>query len=81
MQYNTYSIKIQGNKFCCLLSNTKFIIGDEIQESYARGGQNNGKTKELRNRICVGYIERTSFGNIECSSSVCLHYVVLASVH
>jgi hypothetical protein len=35
----------------------------------------------LRNRIvCVGYIERTSVGNTECSA-VCLHSVVLVSVH
>jgi hypothetical protein len=30
--------------------------------------------------ICVGYIESTSVGNTECSS-ICLHYVVLVSVH
>jgi hypothetical protein len=40
------------------------------------GGQNNGNTKKLRNRIYVGYIERTLVGNTECSSSVCLHSVV-----
>jgi hypothetical protein len=45
-----------------------------------RGGQNNGNTKKLRNRICVGHIERTSVDNIECSS-VCLHSVELVSVH
>jgi hypothetical protein len=27
------------------------------------GEQNNGSTKKLRNRICIGYIERTSVGN------------------
>jgi hypothetical protein len=43
------------------------------------GGQNYGITKKLRNRICVGYIERTSAGNTECSSA-CLHSVVLVSV-
>jgi hypothetical protein len=38
-------------------------------------------TKKLRNRICyVGYIERTSVDKTECSSSVCLHYVVFVSV-
>jgi hypothetical protein len=31
--------------------------------------------------VCVGYIGRTSAGNTECSSSVCLHSVVLMSVH
>jgi hypothetical protein len=35
-----------------------------------RGGLNNGNTKNLRNRICVGYIERNSAGNTECSSVV-----------
>jgi hypothetical protein len=30
-----------------------------------RGGQNNGNTKKLRNRICVGYIEITAVGNTE----------------
>jgi hypothetical protein len=44
------------------------------------GGQNNGNTKKLRNRIRVGYTERTSDGNTECSS-VCLHSVALVSVH
>jgi hypothetical protein len=39
-----------------------------------------GNTKQLRNRICVGYIERTLVGNTGCSS-LCLHYVVLVSVH
>jgi hypothetical protein len=43
---------------------------------YTRNGQNNGNTKKLRNRICVGCVERTSVGNIVCSS-VCLHSVVL----
>jgi hypothetical protein len=38
---------------------------------YKIHGQNNGYTK-LRNRICVGYNERTSVSNTECSS-VCLH--------
>jgi hypothetical protein len=37
------------------------------------GGQNNGNTKEFRNRICVDYTE--------CTSSVCLHSVVLLSVY
>ena len=48
---------------------------------YVQNGQNNGNTKKVRNRICVGYIGRTSVGNTECSSSVCLHSVVLVSVH
>jgi hypothetical protein len=43
-------------------------------------GQNNGNNEELRNRICVGYIDRTSGGNTECST-VCLLSVVLVSVH
>jgi hypothetical protein len=33
------------------------------------------KNKKLGNRICVGYIERTSAGNAECSL-ICLHSVV-----
>jgi hypothetical protein len=48
---------------------------------YTRGGQNNGNTKKLKNIICVSYIESTSIGNTECSYSVCLHSVVLVSVH
>jgi hypothetical protein len=39
-------------------------------------GRNNGNTKKLRIRICVGYIERTSVGNT-VRSSVCLHSAVL----
>jgi hypothetical protein len=31
--------------------------------------------------VCIGYIERTSVCNAECSSSVCLHTVVFVSVH
>jgi hypothetical protein len=31
------------------------------------GGEQNRKTRKLMNRIYVGYIERTSVGNIECS--------------
>jgi hypothetical protein len=34
---------------------------------------------EGREFVCVGYIEKTSFGNTECSS-FCLHSVVLVSV-
>jgi hypothetical protein len=55
----------------------EYEAGNEI--NIYRGEQNNGNTKKLRNRICVGYIDRTSVGNTECSS-VCLHYVVLVSV-
>jgi hypothetical protein len=46
---------------------------------YTGNEQNNGNTKTLRNRIRVGYIERTSAGNTECSSSLCLQPVVLMS--
>jgi hypothetical protein len=38
----------------------------------------NGNIKKLRNRICVGYNERTSAGNAECSS-ICLHSIILMS--
>jgi hypothetical protein len=31
--------------------------------------------------VCVGYIDRASVGNTECSSSVSLHSVVFMSVH
>jgi hypothetical protein len=31
--------------------------------------------------ICVGYTERTSVGNTECPSSVCLESVMLVSIH
>jgi hypothetical protein len=44
------------------------------------GGQNNGNTKKLRNRICFGFDETTSVGNTEYSS-ICLQSVVLVSVH
>jgi hypothetical protein len=27
------------------------------------GGQNNGNTKKLRNRVCIGCVERTSVSN------------------
>jgi hypothetical protein len=49
-------------------------------EKHAGRRQNNGNTTKLRNSTCVAYIERTSVGNNECSSSVCLHSVVLVSV-
>jgi hypothetical protein len=45
-------------------------LGPEAK--YTGVGQNNGNTKELKNRICVGYTE--------CSSFVSLHSVVLHSV-
>jgi hypothetical protein len=34
--------------------------------SFLNDGQNNGYTKKLKNRICVGHIERTEVGNTEC---------------
>jgi hypothetical protein len=49
-------------------------------QRYTRGGQNNGTTKKLRNRICVGYTERTSASRSE-RSSVYLHSVASMSVH
>jgi hypothetical protein len=30
---------------------------------YIGSGQNNGNTEKLRNRICVGYVEKTYDGN------------------
>jgi hypothetical protein len=48
-------------------------------EKHIGRGQNNGNTKKFRNTICVGYIERASVSNNECSS-VFLHSVVLVSV-
>jgi hypothetical protein len=45
------------------------------------GRQNNGNTKKLCIRMYVGYIDRTSVDNTECSSSVCLQFVVLVSVY
>jgi hypothetical protein len=51
-----------------------------VMMSTTGAGQNNGNTKKLRNRICVGYIDRTSVDNTECSS-ICLHSVVLMSVN
>jgi hypothetical protein len=51
------------------------MVKVEIFNRDTGGGQNTGNTKKLRDRICVGYIERASAGNIECSSV--LHSVVL----
>jgi hypothetical protein len=50
-----YFFILKGNEFCfeVILSTV--------------GEQNNGNIKKLRNRICIGYIERTSVGNNECS--------------
>jgi hypothetical protein len=46
------------------------------EEILTRGEQNNGNLKKLRNRISVGYVERTPVSNMEYSS-VCLHSVML----
>jgi hypothetical protein len=35
-----------------------FTSGISSSIPYTRGGQNNGNTKKLRNKISVGYIER-----------------------
>jgi hypothetical protein len=40
------------------------------------GEQNNGNTKKLRNRICVGYVERTLVGN-----TVLFHLFTLCSAY
>jgi hypothetical protein len=53
---------------------------EKVIMANCKGRQNNGNTKKLRNRICVGYTERTSGGKTEHSSSVYLHTVVLMSV-
>jgi hypothetical protein len=57
-----------------------YVYMHVLTYAHTGGGQNNGNTKHLRNRICVGYIERTTVGNTECPR-VCLHSVVLVSVH
>jgi hypothetical protein len=36
------------------------------------GGQNNGNITKMKKRICVGYTERTSVANTQCSSSFIL---------
>jgi hypothetical protein len=46
-----------------------------------RDGKNKGHTTNLRNRICVGYIERISVGNTEYPSSVYLYFVVIVKMH
>jgi hypothetical protein len=51
------------------------IIFYSYTVNYRRGEQNYGNTNKLRNRICFGYIERTSVGSTECSPTVCLHSV------
>jgi hypothetical protein len=64
-------------------SQGKYVIsskGGTRNKAITGGGQNNGNTKKLRNRICVGYTERTSVGSTECSS-VCLYSVAFESVH
>jgi hypothetical protein len=56
----------------------KFITVSNIMMRFIYGdGQNNGYTKNLWNRICVGHTERTLVCKTRCSSSVCLHSVVL----
>jgi hypothetical protein len=62
--------------FHCLL-HLAFIRLGVLFMKHIEGGQNNGRNKKLRNRSCVGYIERISVGNTEYSSSVCLQSVVL----
>jgi hypothetical protein len=46
-----------------------------LSKTDTEGEQNNGNTKKPRNKICVGYAERT-VDNTKCSS-VCLHSVLL----
>jgi hypothetical protein len=65
-----------------LSCHSKFNIGMDKVEIFNRDiedGQNDGNTKKLRDRICVGYIQRASVGNTECSSV--LRCVMLTSVH
>jgi hypothetical protein len=65
----------------CKEVSVEFINSHCIVVAVCTGvGQNNGSTEKLRNRICVGYAERTSDGNTGCSS-VSLHSVMLVSVH
>jgi hypothetical protein len=44
---------------------------DNFTFTYTRGRQNNGNTKKMKYRICVGCIERTSVGNTECLFTLC----------
>jgi hypothetical protein len=73
--HTTESMKGLHVAYMRKMTNTYKILVQKPEGN--RGGQNNGSTKKLRYRFCVGYIERTSVGNTECSSSVCLHSVVL----
>jgi hypothetical protein len=63
-------------------SSAYIILGDfHSLDLIYKGEQNNGNTKNLRNRICVGYIERIPVVNIEFCSSCSLHFLVLLEVH
>jgi hypothetical protein len=50
-------------------------VYSECPYKHTHGDQNNGSTRKLRNRICVGYTVITSVNNTECSFD-CLHSVV-----
>jgi hypothetical protein len=53
------------------MSNTDYTGVDKIMETLRNSGTE---------FICVGYTDKTSAGKNDCSS-VCLHSVVLVSVH
>jgi hypothetical protein len=74
------SLSIFLSLYMCCLFYQIIVVRLPPAVTCTGGGQNNGNTKKLRNRICVGYIERTSVGNTECSY-ICLLSVVLMSVH
>jgi hypothetical protein len=83
MLYLSYCLKKTDFKhlYC-----TKLVMNTEmkvfiIEHVYTGCGQNNGNTKKSRNTICVGYIERTLVDNTKCPPSICLHSIVLVSVH
>jgi hypothetical protein len=60
---------VLNNMYCICLYVDVYRGVDKIME-----------TKKFRKKICIGYSEKTSVGNTECSS-ICLYSVVLVPVH
>lgn len=76
-KYLNFAI-ISNDLLAILMFSFSLCSGDK-PSSCTGGGQNNGNTKKLRNRICVTCIGTTSVSSTECFS-ICVHSVVLVSV-
>jgi hypothetical protein len=82
-------VHIRLSSHCTIFSDSNLIVRSQrIRSSNfncRRGGGGQPNIKTQRNwgieYVYVGYIKRTSVGSTGCSSSVCLHSVVLVSVH